>query len=604
MPTSRPTGLADARSQWLTQSAERAEFVHLDELGARIVKGSTGMVRQALAEELCLVTIAAYWNAVQRRQGMSVDMPPPPADRVRAVLPAGARQAAERAGAAAADLDGPTAGYLIGRIYSAMLPEDLRARFGVFYTPPALVARLLDRATAAGVDWCTARIIDPACGGGAFLAPVAQRIAEAMRGADPASILASIADRLRGFELDPFSAWTSQVFAEIALAPLYRRASDRLPNIIEVGDSLRRQTPAPGFDLVIGNPPYGRVTLPGDLRATYGRGLYGHANLYGLFTDLALRLVRPKGLIAFVTPASFLAGEYFKRLRALLGREAPPVNIDFVAARKNVFDDVLQETVLTLFRRGSERTTATVHLLDWQGGNMAAARNGRFILPADAEQPWFIPRNAKQRPLVEALRRFSHRLADYGYAVSTGPLVWNRHKPQLATTAADGALPLLWAECVTADGRFLFRAEKRNHAPYFRPQPGDDWLITRRPCILLQRTTAKEQDRRLIAAELPAEFLRSHGAVVVENHLNMIRPTVERPTVAPAVLVALLNSTAVDQAFRCLNGSVAVSAFELESLPLPPPSALRPLASLVGRGAARADLDDAVSRVFRVETAD
>ena len=59
--------------------------------------------------------------------------------------------------------------------------------------------------------------------------------------------------------------------------------------------------------VVIGNPPYGRVTLAPAVRQRYQRSLYGHANLYGMFTDLAIRLTRPGGVIAYVTPTSFLA---------------------------------------------------------------------------------------------------------------------------------------------------------------------------------------------------------------------------------------------------------------------------------------------------------
>src|SRR5205823_10639815 len=129
--------------------------------------------------------------------------------------------------------------------------------------------------------------------------------------------------------------------------------------------------------------------------------------------------------------------------------------------------------------------------------------------------------------------------------------------------------PLIWAEAVTPDCRFVFRSEKKNHEPYFEPRHGEDWLITRTPCVLVQRTTAKEQKRRLIAAELPGEFIRLHGAVVIENHLNMIRPTTECPGISTAALTALFNSDVVDEAFRCINGSVAVSAAELEALPTP-----------------------------------
>ncbi len=47
--------------------------------------------------------------------------------------------------------------------------------------------------------------------------------------------------------------------------------------------------------------------------------------------------------------------------------------------------------------------------------------------------------------------------------------------------------------------------------------------------------------------------------------MNMIKPLNGAPRVAPAALAVLLNSNVVDQVFRCINGSVAVSAYELGS---------------------------------------
>jgi adenine-specific DNA-methyltransferase len=85
---------------------------------------------------------------------------------------------------------------------------------------------------------------------------------------------------------------------------------------------------------------------------------------------------------------------------------------------------------------------------------------------------------------------------------------------------------------------------------------------------------------------MPARFIKKHGAVIVENHLNMIRAAANvRPKVSTAVVSAILNSTIIDEAFRCISGSVAVSAFELESLPLPPPEEMQHLASLIKRRA-------------------
>ena len=116
--------------------------------------------------------------------------------------------------------------------------------------------------------------------------------------------------------------------------------------------------------------------------------------------------------------------------------------------------------------------------------------------------------------------------------------------------------------------------------------------------MLLQRTTAKEQSRRLIAAELPEGFVCKHGLVVVENHLNMIRPLNGAPKVSPATVAALLNSDIVDHAFRCISGSVAVSAFELEALPLPCLEQARALESLLARGAKPATIERAIRVMY------
>ena len=98
------------------------------------------------------------------------------------------------------------------------------------------------------------------------------------------------------------------------------------------------------------------------------------------------------------------------------------------------------------------------------------------------------------------MRRLGHALRDLGVRVSTGPLVWNRHKGQLRDAAGPGAYPLVWAESVAGPGVFTFSARRRNHKPYFMVHPGQHHLLTTEPCVLVQRTTAKEQQRRLVAA--------------------------------------------------------------------------------------------------------
>jgi adenine-specific DNA-methyltransferase len=65
------------------------------------------------------------------------------------------------------------------------------------------------------------------------------------------------------------------------------------------------------------------------------------------------------------------------------------------------------------------------------------------------------------------------------------------------------------------------------------------------------------------------------GAVVVENHVNVLTSLNPASALTPEILSALLDSAALDRLYRCLTGSVAVSAYELAALPMPGPQVLQ-----------------------------
>lgn len=556
-----------------------------------LAESSPPKLRTVYAQSFCAAAITRYWNKLHEPHGRELRGTP----KTKALSDEAAGIAAAL-GDAAALMHVEEAAYFIGSTYAAMLPPEVRSEHGVYYTPPAVVRRLLDAATEAGVDWSTCRVLDPACGGGAFLGPVAARMMLALKDCERRVIARNIASRLRGYEIDPFAAWMSQVFLDSTLfCTLGGRAG--CFDAIDVGDALERESPA-AFDLVIGNPPYGRLKLSTEQRAKYSRSLYGHANLYGVFLDLACRHAKPDGVIAYVTPTSFLSGEYFKRLRALLAEQANPVSLDFVDERAGVFDNVLQETLLAVFRKGARARAPQIHFVEAGAGSVAVKSAGSAALSTDPEAPWILPRSSGAEAITAHMRTMTHRLADWGYKVSTGPLVWNRFKPQLKLRPSASTVPLIWAEAVSADGTFGFRAARRNHAPYFTVTDADAWLLVKRPCVLLQRTTSKEQARRLIAAELPPSFLKEHGAVTVENHLNMLVPLGDSQHVDTETLAAFLNSGAADRAFRCISGSVAVSSYELEAMPVPTASAMQALTKLLKGKHTRADIERLCDRLY------
>jgi adenine-specific DNA-methyltransferase len=143
-------------------------------------------------------------------------------------------------------------------------------------------------------------------------------------------------------------------------------------------------------------------------------------------------------------------------------------------------------------------------------------------------------------------------------------------KDRLHNDTRPDSVPVVWAEAVCPFGRFRLRPEKRNHAACYQPTGPSDPNLIRTPCLLMQRTTSKEQTRRLISALLPASVIETHGAVAVENHLNMVLPKVAEPAIPLATLAAFFASQTADRVIRCINASVAVSASEIEAMPLPP----------------------------------
>ncbi|WP_343742902.1 Eco57I restriction-modification methylase domain-containing protein [Herbaspirillum huttiense] len=550
------------------------------------------------ARAFCSTVVKSFWHVLCERNEASPKIKP--LSLSLPDLPVDAKKLSEDIGRLITEFPAEDAGYLIGSIYTVMLPSSLRSQMGAYYTPPPLVARLLDQVEAAGFDMARGTAIDPACGGGAFLAPLALRMVAKDGGASPEWVLRRLAKRLKGLEIDCFAAWMTSVLLEAAVLPLCIAANRRMPDVVEVVDSLRPCDHGE-FDLVIGNPPYGRVTLDEPLRKHYARSLYGHANLYGLFTDLALRLVRPAGIVAYLTPTSFLGGQYFKALRELITDEATPFSIDFVADRDGVFDDVLQETLLTTYVKSPTiNSPVSISTLVPEGLNAAVIERVGAVHVEKDGGPWLLPRTATDAAFLNTIANMPTRLSDIGYVVTTGQLVWNRHKEQLRSVAEPESLPLIWAESVTSSG-FSFSADRRNHVPYIKVESNQPHLVTRHQTILVQRTTSKEQNRRLLAAVLPQEFIDQYGGAVIENHLNLVHSPVGMTSkVTLKTIAALFNSKAADRAFRCISGSVAVSAYELNALPLPSLEQLTEIEKSIQFGAENAIIERQIATFYGI----
>jgi SAM-dependent methyltransferase len=181
-----------------------------------------------------------------------------------------------------------------------------RKVLGAWYTPPALVAHVLDQVLepvlAASASPAGLRILDPACGDGRFLVAAAERI-HARFGYVPAGCL-------YGVDIDPDAV----VAARAALGDFGEVGRQDALSGLRVSD----------FDVVVGNPPFlnqlARATNRGG-RSPWGGGPY--ADTAAVFLALALQAARPDGgQVGLVLPLSVLSTRDAAPIRAAALAEA------------------------------------------------------------------------------------------------------------------------------------------------------------------------------------------------------------------------------------------------------------------------------------------
>ncbi len=510
-----------------------------------------------------LATIPEWWA----RRAHAAGLPPRSADwRILSSEPPVALSGSPLVGLEVADAAE------VGAAYAGALDPATRLREGRHYTPAGLAAELWHEIVAAGED--AGPTVDPACGAGALLLAPLRRL---VRSSDePTAILAAAQHLISGTDLDQIAVWLGNALLSAELLPLWARLPEAerrpLPQFLRVADGLSSTAESPR--IIIMNPPYGRVRLETSARARWQGSLYGHANRYALFLHAAIERVAQDGVVGAIIPTSFLGGAYYKRLRSFIDEHAPLIRLAFVDSRSGVFaGDVLQETCLAVFRKGAAPGPIVCSRLA-VNGTVESTRLPTAPKRRRSDLPWLLPRKPTDDNLLTAASRLDARLSDYGWKASTGPLVWNRHKAQIFRSARPGRTPILWAADI--DDGVVTRHSAREHQRWIALRSRDSFMKIDQPGVLVQRTTAPEQPRRLVAALLdPPTIAQWGGELVIENHVNVMRCSDPESPLSPGLLTNLVRTPTFDRLFRCLSGTVAVSAYELEALPLPPPDTLR-----------------------------
>ncbi|MBJ6798547.1 HsdM family class I SAM-dependent methyltransferase [Geomonas propionica] len=483
------------------------------------------------------------------------------------------------------------AAYWLSSAYAILVGKKYRKSLAMFFTPPSITERILSDLELEGVQFSTGNFFDPACGGAAFLAPIALRMKAALKAEKhtPDRILQHVESNLFGADLDVTLCAMSHQFLKMALHEEIIKAQREPTFKITTCDSLRDMEHLHGaIDVLVCNPPYRKVTPNESItyRSHFEEVMQSQPNMYGLFIALSVRLLKPNGVCALVTPTSFLSGQYFSKLRVFLVKEARILRIGMVSDRSGVFFDVEQETALTILRRAlapfATELKPSVSVVSRDGKYVDV---GQCILPKSGAV-WPIPRVVDDVSLLENAAVLPFRIKDYGYRVRIGSFVWNRDTRPVFMSAADThgsstAVPLLWSSDIKKGGNLIFDGhEKNNEEPCFVDFGARTHAsVIRRPSVLIQRVTSNDQPHRLVAAAVPHFIFEKYGGFVGENHTVILEQVAEEPVLSPKEMADLLTADIVDRFFRCISGATNVSAFELSQLSLPNPTLLKKMIS-------------------------
>jgi len=452
-----------------------------------------------------------------------------------------------------------------GRSFTESLSRADQKTLGQFMTPPA-IATFMARRLVAGFHANHVRVLEPAAGAGILAAAVVEELLAKPERPDRIELFM--------FEYDERLLPTLNELVQ-KMATACAEVNVFLDCKVEHGDFLLSELALSGQPieglLTISNPPFFKLNKTTDQRAAlHAYAVYGQPNIYGLFMAACARLTPANGRWCFITPRSWMNGNYFQATRHTVFRHLTVESLHAFESRKEGFEEdaVLQETVIA-----------------WASGRSAAEPGLSITLTTSHGATDLDSSEVRALPMERVVGTDEHAMvslpaadadpfegwvetpASLGLKVSTGPVVAFRAAAYVREHAGSGTVPLLWLQHVGQQRVSWPVQKKREH---IRATPESAWMLVKNePMILMRRFSPKEDARRVTCSAYTGKL---PGAVIgLENHLNYIYRPGGRMTVEEAKgLSGFLASKLVDDHFRALAGSTQVNATELRKLPLPP----------------------------------
>lgn len=272
------------------------------------------------------------------------------------------------------------------------------------------------------------KILDPACGSGAFLNQALEYLIKEHKILQ--NDLALMGDLFVSYQVEEeilehnlYGVDINEDAVEIAKLSLWLRTAQKGRVLTKLSDKilcanslLNMPFSENSFDIVIGNPPYVRQEAIKEQKEALSK-IYkvanGTADLYVYFYELAFNMLKPNGIKGFICSNKFFRAKYGENLREYILENSTILQIvDFNGVK--IFEDATVDSAITIFQKQKADNNSTFKVVD------VDLINNYLMKQSDLTKTSFSFSNPKELAIKQKIEQIGTPLKDWDINIYRG----------------------------------------------------------------------------------------------------------------------------------------------------------------------------------------